>query len=311
MSHLRVSLFGKFCVQYDEEPLDGLEARRVQELFCYLLLYRQRPHPREALAELLWGENCTANSRKYLRQALWQLQAALEKHIDTAQYTALLVDAEWVQWNPLANLWLDVALFEEVSSQVRGVPGQMLTPETAHSVQLAVQLYKGALLDGWYQDWCLFERERFQNMYLAMLDKLMGFHEARQEYEAGLYYGMRILQHDRARERTHRRLMRLFYLAGDRTAALRQYEHCVEALNTELGVGPARQTIALYRQICLDQLDLSSSEAGGSLTFSLDESASLPEILDSLYKLQSLLLHVHEKIQQEIRIIESLSKGQR
>ena len=38
-----------------------------------------------------------------------------------------------------------------------------------------------------------------------------------------LAYGARILHCDRARERTHRRLMRLHFLAGDRTAALRQY----------------------------------------------------------------------------------------
>ena len=309
MSNLRVSLFGKFCVQCDEEPLAGLDARRVQELFCYLLLYRHRPHPREVLAELLWGENSSANSKKYLRQTLWQLQAALEDYTGTNGTPVLLVDSEWVQWNPLANLWLDVALFEEVADRVRGVPGQTLTAETAQSIQRAVQLYKGALLDGWYHDWCLFERERFQNMYLALLDKLMGYCEAHQEYEAGLHYGMAILNHDRARERTHRRLMRLHYLAGDRTAALRQYQRCVEALDTELGVGPARQTIALYRQICMDQL--ASSEQNGSTptAFTLDASAPLPEVLASLHKLQTLLLDIHEKIQREIQTIELLSRG--
>ena len=34
-------------------------------------------------------------------------------------------------------------------------------------------VYRGDLLEGCYQDWCLFERERLQNAYLAMLDKLM------------------------------------------------------------------------------------------------------------------------------------------
>jgi DNA-binding SARP family transcriptional activator len=66
MSILRVSLFGKFRVQLGEQVMTSLNVRKVQELFCYLLLYRDRPHPREALASLLWGDSSTAQSRKYL-----------------------------------------------------------------------------------------------------------------------------------------------------------------------------------------------------------------------------------------------------
>ena len=56
------------------------------------------------------------------------------------------------------------------------------------------------------------------------------------EYEAGQNYGSIILGFDRARESTHRHLMQLYYLAGDRTGALRQYERCARALDAELGV---------------------------------------------------------------------------
>jgi two-component SAPR family response regulator len=93
-----------------------------------------------------------------------------------------------------------------------------------------VALYHGDLLEDWFQDWCLYERERLQNIYLAALDKLMDYCEASRDYDAGLAYGTRILRHDLARERTHRRLMRLYYLAGDRTSALRQYDRCVQIL---------------------------------------------------------------------------------
>ena len=57
----------------------------------------------------------------------------------------------------------------------------------------------------------------------------------------GLAYGMRVLQIDHARERTHRQIMRLQYQAGDRTAALRQYLRCRLALSEELALNPPRQ----------------------------------------------------------------------
>ena len=55
--------------------------------------------------------------------------------------------------------------------------------------------------------------------------------------------------------------MRLHYMTGNRTAALRQYRACVEALDEELGVGPAQSTQRLYQQICSDQVELVTEQA--------------------------------------------------
>ncbi len=59
MSTLRIYLFGKFCVRRNEQVLDGFDARKVQELFCYLLLHRDHSLPRKTLASLLWPDTTT------------------------------------------------------------------------------------------------------------------------------------------------------------------------------------------------------------------------------------------------------------
>jgi len=59
MSTLRFQLLGKLSMQWDARPLTGLDGRKEQELMCYLLIRRDRPHPRETLASLLWGETPT------------------------------------------------------------------------------------------------------------------------------------------------------------------------------------------------------------------------------------------------------------
>lgn len=254
MGALDVRLFGRFTVRRGEQVLTSLRPGKVQELFCYLLLYRDRPHHRELLADALFGGGASVRSRKCLRQALWQLQAILVSETRGAGHTVLLVEPNWLQVNPDADLWLDVAEFEEAFSLGHGVVGQELDSEVAQALQNAAQLYHGDLLEGWYQDWCVYERGRLQQMYLAMLDKLMDYCEAQEEYESGLVYGGSGLRYDRARERTHRRLMRLYYLSGDRTGALRQYERCLEALEKELSVRPDTRTAALYQRIRADQL---------------------------------------------------------
>ena len=53
MSGMKIHLFGKFCVSRDEQPVQGFDALKEQELLSYLLINRNRPHSREILAGLL------------------------------------------------------------------------------------------------------------------------------------------------------------------------------------------------------------------------------------------------------------------
>jgi DNA-binding SARP family transcriptional activator len=301
MSALTVRLFGKFHVQRGEQVLAGLGSRKVQELFAYLLLHRKRYHSREVLAGLLWGDSTTAQSKKYLRNALWRLHSTLDSGAGNG--SVLLVDPEWVRFNPEADLWLDVAEFERAFALVRGVPGRELKAQGVQTVQAAIQLYRGDLLEGWYQDWCLFERERLQSMYLGMLEKLMAYCEANGEYEAGLAYGTRILRYEVAHERTHRRLMRLHYLAGNRTAALRQYERCVAALREELDVGPSECTVELYEQIRSDRLDSHVTPKGKEIF--KGTAPSLLQTLSHLKLLQAAFGKAQRQLQQAIQGVEA------
>jgi DNA-binding SARP family transcriptional activator len=307
---LHIRLFGKFCVSRNERVLQGLDACKEQELFSYLLLNRDRPHSRETLAGLLWGERTTEKSKKYLRQTLWHLQTVLESEQGAAGGGMLMVEHDWIQFNSKAELWLDTAAFEEAFMLVQDSPGRDLNAESVERLQEAVQLYRGDLLEGCYQDWCFYERERLQNMYLSILDKLMSYCEAQRKFELGLIYGSLILRYDRARERTHRQLMNLQYLSGDRTAALRQYERCVAALQEELGVKPDTHTSALYQRIRTGHVELSTVESGVlhasplPQTEDQNHAVSLSEVLGRLKQIQTILAEIQHRVQKEIKTIE-------
>jgi DNA-binding SARP family transcriptional activator len=245
---LRVTLFGRFEAKLGDGAVHVRDGSKSQELLIYLLLHRQRPHTRETVACLLWDETSGEHSRAYLRKALWELQTALHPR-GSAGCPLLRVDPTWVRLDPDAELWLDVDEFERAYERTRGVPGCGLDATAAREVADAVALFAGGLLQDRYQEWCLVERERLRQLYLLMLDKLVEYGETHGEYEAGLLYGLEILRHDPARERTHRQMMRLHHLRGDRTGALRQYRTCVEVLHEELGVKPLEQTERLFEEI--------------------------------------------------------------
>ena len=305
MFQFRIQLFGQFCARRNEQVIAGLEPK-VRELLGYLLLHRRHSHSREVLASLLWPDTTTAQSKKKLRQTLWRLQSTLGSQQEPVRNRLLLIEPDQIQINEEADLWLDVAVFEKIFALVERIAGQELAAWQVRALQNAVELYQGPLLEGCYEDWCLYERERLQNRYLVMLEKLMSYCELHRDYDRGILYGMRIMAYDRTRERAHQRLMRLHYLSGDRAAALRQYEQCAVTLDEELGVKPSKRTFELYKQILAEQLvepELPFTPIETQPT--LDSSpSSLAEALDHLTQLQDFLLSLQYQVQQSIRQVE-------
>jgi DNA-binding SARP family transcriptional activator len=312
MRTIKFYLFGKPCLELDGKIMNKIEPHKAEELLAFLILNQDQPYSREKLSDLLW-EGISANqANSYFRKVLWQLQSALD-HLGLNKTDHLIqVNGEWIQINPIYKFWLDVAIFENSFNRTRGILGRELDKEQAQIIKNAVDVYRGELLNGWYQDWCLYERERLENQYLAMLDKLMEYCEVHTQYEEGVFYGETILRYDRAREQTHRRLMRLYYLSGHRTGALRQYQKCVETLREELNVKPTHSTLQLFEMICIDKLEAIQSPSNndedkttkGWEKLVNKEFSNLTILNDDLTKIQTLLA-------KDIRVIQNTIKGNR
>ena len=215
MTHLRIRLLGQLSIEQNGNPITELSAKAL-EMFCYLLLYRDRPHTREALAAALWSDTSAERAQKYLRQTLWQLQTVLERHAHPEGNTdgsigdggaaptggaPFLLAPGWIRVNLQAAWWLDISGLEQAYQLCRELPGGTLTAEQALLLEAAVALYRGDLLETWHQDWCIYERERLQLTYLALLDKLVAYCAAQRLYARGIDYAQRILRCDIAASR--------------------------------------------------------------------------------------------------------------
>jgi DNA-binding SARP family transcriptional activator len=260
MDDLDVKLLGRFAVRRNGLPVPHADVLKVQELLSYLIINRTRAHHREILAETLWGDNRPDQARKYLRQTLWLLQSVLGSSNGDTDQAILVLESHWVQLNMAAIAHVDIVEIDRAFETVRDVRGLDFSPQQAHLVEEAIALYHGDLLEGWYQGWCLFERERLLTVYLILLEKVVDHSMASRKFERGIEHGHKILAIDRARERTHRQLMNLYALTGDRTSALRQYERCATALREELDVDPSPQTVDIANQIRADKISGQTNE---------------------------------------------------
>ena len=242
-----IRLFDRLSVRGGDQELLQRSSRNAKELFCYLIVGRRSSVPRESLAALIAGKLSAKKSKKALRQALWHLRHGLVIHGVKCVDRVLTFGDGWVQFTPDGNVRVDILEFEQAVDRSIGT-------EDGRSVDTkglrdALEVYRGGLLQGWYQEWCLEERERLRQLYLRALDALIADCEFNHEVSAGVAYAGQALHADPARECTHRALMRLYRLAGDRASAIHQYQRCKEAHREELDVEPDGETRALEREI--------------------------------------------------------------
>jgi DNA-binding SARP family transcriptional activator len=176
---------------------------------------------------------------------------------------------------------------------------------TVAELEKVLALYTGELLEGFYDDWVLRERERLRMVYLNGLFYLMRYYRDRGAYEQSLIWGKRVLQEDPLRESIHREIMRLYMASGQRALALQQYKVCADTVGDELGVLPMPETRALYGEIV----------AGGGNGHSVaapsrSEPVGLQQALEQLQLAICDFGTAQEQLQRAIQLLERLAEQQ-
>jgi DNA-binding SARP family transcriptional activator len=280
MATLRVYALGRLCVSYDQSPLH-FPAKKPQDLLCLLLLHAGETLERDLISEWLWPMHPPGKARRSLSTALWRLRQTLEYPTGPTQ-PHLRSEHTTLAFDTTTPYWFDVEAFEQQSAF--GLTGSLPCSE-AHrqALEEAVTLYRGDLLEGCYDDWCLAERERLQLLLLRVLKRLQRDYRHSQAFEAAISYGHRLLTLDPLQEDVHRELMRCYVEAGQRPLALEQFQHCRETLRQELDIEPMPQTWRLDQQIRDGQEPAPFHEMPGSGPAPLQEALTrLRSALDAL-----------------------------
>jgi predicted ATPase/DNA-binding SARP family transcriptional activator len=241
---LRIQLFGGFQAFRDGVPLRDFQAPKAQSLLAYLLIYRDRAHPRSLLAELFWEGQEESRARANLRNTLHLLRQVLEgPQGQLGLY--LLSEGAALRFNLQSQYSLDIEEFEKNLDAAHRASGE----ERVRRLRQAVSLYQGDLLAGFYDDWIFIEQDQLKEKYVqALKDVTMHYREFR-EYPKAIEWAQRALSANPLQEDLHRQLIELYALAEDRAAALRQYKECAAILKRELAIEPLPETRALYESL--------------------------------------------------------------
>lgn len=254
---LHINTFGTLDIRLDGNEInEQFRTDKERALLLYLAVNAERIYHRDVLGEMLWPDRPPGSARTNLRQALYGVRRALEDQQAVPPY--LLVNADTLQINPAAGLYLDVYKFSENIEAVRrhNHPDAQLCSQCKDSLEQALELYQGEFLEGLFlgeslafHEWLLVQRERYQREYLLVLELLSldAGHE-RDAFRA-VELARRLVAANPLDESGHRLLMRSLVGSGRRNLALEHYQECRAVLLDELGVEPSQETRELYENI--------------------------------------------------------------
>ncbi|RME47933.1 MAG: hypothetical protein D6791_04565 [Chloroflexi bacterium] len=256
---LRLRLLGTFQASLADAPLSGLRSDKARALLAYLAIESDRPHRRESLAALFWGDYNPAAAKASLRQTLSNLRQVLAPLGTATGNPTLDITRHTVQFNiDSRKTWIDVHAFTAhlAAGRIGSGDGQGDHAVDIYQLERAVELYRGDFLTGLelddcpeFEQWRLIQQEEYHRQMLAALEVITAHYLTRGDAVKAQKYARRQLAIEPWHEPGHRQLMEALALAGQRGAALQQFETCTHILAEELGVEPSAETVDLYQRI--------------------------------------------------------------
>lgn len=241
MVMLEIYLLGAPRLCWDRSLL-SIPRRQVRALL-YRLAAEMEPISREHLCWLFWPDATQCEAHRNLSHLLTHLRhfLPLETMLNCSDDAISLVPQ---------YTWSDSADFLRLLSRRQGII-------TVSEAEAAIALYHGPFLDSFvldssseYENWIVMQRALLERYYLMALSLLAEKEKVQHRYPTAISYLQRSLAVDPLDEATHRQLMEIYAAAGNRVAALREFDDYSDTLRREMAMEPLPETQALIRQLC-------------------------------------------------------------
>jgi predicted ATPase/DNA-binding SARP family transcriptional activator len=232
---LKVQLLGSFQVSVNGRTIPPLRSRKGQWLLGLLVLRHGGQVRREWLAEQLWPDSPKQEALTSLRQSLADLKKALGEEagrLGPPGAPTLCLDLAGPEVD------VDVLAFDEAAARSD-------TP----SLERAIALYRGPLLEECDAELVLPEREARREAYLRARETLAERALALGDLAAAEDHWRQAVAADPLPEGAYCRLMEVLAARGEYAAAGQAYHDLCRALHRQLDAEPSTEARALFRQI--------------------------------------------------------------
>jgi predicted ATPase/DNA-binding SARP family transcriptional activator len=237
-------MFGQLRVVWGDQTLTQFRTQKAGWLLGYLSLNLHRAHLREKLLDLFWPELDIDAGRNNLSTTLSALRRQLAS-MGLEPNRLLIADRQTIRLDSSLTI-TDTGEFTELLKREGSLSA---TEERARLLAIAVDLYRGELLPGCYDEWALNEQTRFAEEYSGACFRWAEALRDIDDLEGALSAIQRLIGTDPYREDAQRMQMRLLATLDRTPAALERYAAFERLLRNELDALPAPATRELAERL--------------------------------------------------------------
>lgn len=234
-----VRMFGGFEVRDRAATYHSTLGRKGRLIACFLFTYPNISHRREKLIEFCSTGHDDRRTKRAFNTVIWRLRCLLKKCASEVRLSStgreLSVEAE-------DTTFIDLHRFEAAT---REVCETSRAPIDRSRLTEGLDAYVGPYLDGFDEEWILYERERLECLFIRCQCKLLDGCYKQGRIEDAIECGRKILAIDPLHESVQQRLMLLYVLSGRQGAAIRHFDRCSSLLHQECGVRPMPDTLEI------------------------------------------------------------------
>jgi len=250
---LKAYFLGKLDFTYKGKSISPQLSQKARGLLCYLIMNKSRILNRENLAELFWETSSKYSAKYNLRYTLWAIRKSLESSAEEQKYI-ILPGKNTCKFNSDSPHWVDV--FEFIKLVDKGKKENIPVEKRIDCLEVASSLYKSDFLEGVhirassaFSDWVFYEKERLQKLFFESQLMLANIYESLKRYDKAIQALKRLVKINPLQEEIYYKLIRLYYIAGDRASAIKEFLKCKKTLREELNISPMKKTQRLYKKI--------------------------------------------------------------
>jgi ATP/maltotriose-dependent transcriptional regulator MalT len=249
---LHVRTLGRFMLYRGTEEVCSREWQRekARSLFQLLVVNRKGYLHKDQILDALWPGLDTDVASSHFKVVFNAMLNVIEPG-RPARLNSFLVNREGPLYglNPLSGTWVDADEFDSLVAKA----GRLAASDPEGACDLyrnAISLHRGDFLqESLYEDWAIAERERLLAVYLRAAQSFAELLYGGHEIEECIDVCESVLTRDQCWEEAYRLLMLCYLERGNRAMALRAYERCEAVLQSEMGMSPSRDMVAVLERV--------------------------------------------------------------
>jgi len=240
----------EFRVRGKRIPEDKWIRKKRKLVLAYLLLHSDLLLTKDKIIDLFYADTPMESADNIFHQTISTIRNVLrvddEKPAkENPQF--ILYEDKVLKLNPDFTYMVDALEFKRIynSAYSAGIALQ----KKKQLMGKAIDLYRGELLSGEYEQWCEDLRHDYQNMFTKITEDLIEILKSERNYNEVIYYSERLLLADKLNEGGYLNIIESYVKLNNASRGREKFSQMLKIFDAELGEKPTTRTLERIKNL--------------------------------------------------------------